>query len=88
MRVTVHAPITHLCPHVEERDLGTIEASWSGDTVELHNFAVTLRAFADVRVTHEELTGRVAAWLREVAGRDAEVVTRWQTAGFDVECRA
>lgn len=88
MRVKVTAPITHLCPHVDERDLGTIEASWAGSEVELHAFAGYLTKWADEKVTHEALTDAVAGHLADLGAESVKVVTRWQTGGFDVEVTA
>jgi NADPH-dependent 7-cyano-7-deazaguanine reductase QueF len=91
MRVTVRAPTTHLCPFVDERDLGTIEASWDHDhelAYDLHTFATYLGMWANEKITHEDLTERTVEHLRDAGCEGVEVVTRWRTAGLDVEVRA
>ena len=88
MRVTVSGPVTHRCPFVDERDLGTFYASWAGDAIELHALASHLTTYAELSVTHEAMTAAIVAWLIAAGGIDVDVVTSWQTAGLSVEVAA
>lgn len=88
MRVTVRRAVTHRCPFVDEIDVGTIEASWSGDAVELHGFAHWLDAMAADKMSHEDYTYGVAEYLKTQGGIGVAVATRWRTAGLDVEVTA
>lgn len=74
--------ITHLCPYREERDVGTVELTFSGPAPELHGLADRLAVFAEVKITHEELTEMLAV------ETGASVVTKWITAGLEVEVQA
>lgn len=86
MRVVVKRVLTHLCPFVDERDLGSIDATWEGSGVELHALASFLDGWADSKVTHEDLTARTLDWLgRNGARPPVAVRTRWETAGLAVE---
>lgn len=78
-------PFTHLCPYKDERDVGTVSATWDGDAVELHAFADYLLGFADERLTHEKASDMVARWLWTHDAENVVVTTTWWTAGFDVE---
>ena len=88
MRVSAERPVTHRCPFVDERDLGTVYASWEGDAVEFHAFAAHLDTYAERAITHETMTTMVAQWLTENGAKDVDVVTSWRTAGLDVEVTA
>lgn len=82
MRTIVRSRITHLCPYREERDVGTVEMTFSGPAPELHGLADRLQVFAEVKITHEELTEMLAV------ETGASVVTKWITAGLEVEVQA
>lgn len=84
MRVKVRRLVTHRCPFRDERDLGTLEASWLGDVVELGAFAEHLDTYADAAITHEDMTQRVRDWLERAGAFDVYVTTDWQTAGLEV----
>lgn len=79
--VTVHAELRHLCPFRDEVDQGHITVSWriDGYTFELHDLAAYFATFHDVTISHEELTGRIAA---ELGDSVVNVTTHWQTAGM------
>lgn len=83
MRTVVTAPITHLCPHVDEIDHGTVRLAFDGPAPELHELRHQLDNFHDQKITHERLTEVLAACFPA-----AEVVTTWMTAGMTVECSA
>lgn len=74
--------IAHVCPHRPEVDRGTLELTFEGPAPELHALAVLVTSFEHEKLTHEELTARLA----QETG--AAVTTRWRTAGFEVEVRA
>lgn len=78
MITTVSGPLRHLCPHVDEVDDGTVEITFFGPAPELHNLATELREYADMKITHEELTKQLAARYK------ASVCTKWHTAGLEV----
>lgn len=82
MRTVVRGYLVHACPHRDEVDQGTVELQFDGPAPELHGLADRLASFADVKITHEELTVRLAV------DTGAAVITRWRTAGFEVEVRA
>lgn len=82
MRTVVSGPIVHRCPHVDETDIGTVEFTFDGPAIELHALAALVGAYADERITHEDLTAALAA------ESGARVTTRFRTAGLDVECSA
>lgn len=85
--MTVTADLIHRCPFVDEVDRGTVEIRWTtaGRTVELHSLTAYLRTWADVQVSHEAVTDRIAAELDRGGIRDVHVTTRWVTAGSAVE---
>jgi hypothetical protein len=82
MEVTVTANLVHLCPHVDELDLGECSLVFIDDAPELHALRRCLDEFRTQRVTHEEVT-RSLAGLYPTA---VSVTTRWRTAGMVVEC--
>ena len=94
MRVSATSSITHLCPYKQERDFGTVEISWTvapgSSPVELHALAEKVQSFTDVHLTHEAVTWDLHQWIDGLVGDSGEVgvVTRWVTAGMDVEVRA
>lgn len=83
MKITVRAPIVHLCPHVNELDVGTVEMTFTGlEAPELHGLRRRLESFAGIKATHEAVT--------DILAQDypnAEIVTYWMTAGMEVEVR-
>lgn len=81
MRTVVTGPITHLCPHKDEVDIGTVTLTWEGEAPELHKLALDLQSFHSWPITHEALTAELA-----VRYPSAKVTTTWQTAGLTVEC--
>jgi NADPH-dependent 7-cyano-7-deazaguanine reductase QueF len=89
MQIIISGPITHLCPYVEEVDVGTVEISchWSPGLTELElgDLSRQLQAYHDTYISHEALTQEIAD---ELADHHPTVVTRWNTAGLAVECRA
>jgi NADPH-dependent 7-cyano-7-deazaguanine reductase QueF len=89
VRVCVDTPIVHLCPFVDEVDIGEAEISWmvSGETIELHSLWKYLADFADARIGHEELVDRIVADLSTLSPRITDVRARltFTTAGFKVE---
>ena len=92
--VTATLPITHRCPFRDELDEGTVTVSWATThhlTIELHSLAAFLAGFADLEISHEDITVRILDRLQSAAeGRapfsvtDVEVSTRWNTAGAEV----
>jgi NADPH-dependent 7-cyano-7-deazaguanine reductase QueF len=88
VRITITSPAAHLCPFKEELDLGHIVIEYDlapdAEPVELHELRAAIDAFASRAVTHEQMTYQ----LTESLPFGATVVSRWHTAGMDVECRA
>lgn len=84
MDVTLTATVTHLCPYMDEVDVGTVTLDYrlDGELIELHDLAGFLRAFHGQRISHEALTEAVAARYPGV-----RVTTAWTTAGIGVVCR-
>lgn len=82
MRVIVRGHVTHHCPYRDEEDRGTVELAFIGPAPELHALAAMLAGFAHEKITHEELTARLAS------DTGAIVTTRWRTAGLEVEVLA
>lgn len=87
MRISVECAVTHLCPYVDERDLGTLRATWEGN-VEFYTLAHRLSAWSDKSATHEEMTASIARSIAELGGACVLVTTTWRTAGFDVTVTA
>jgi NADPH-dependent 7-cyano-7-deazaguanine reductase QueF len=83
--VTVTRAISHLCPYVDEVDIGTISVSWDNDAhrIELHGMGVFLDKWAKERISHEDMTDRIAEHFAPCI-----VVTTWNTAGFVVTVKA
>lgn len=89
VRVTVTAPIRHLCPFKDEIDDGELTLSWRTDhsTVELHSLRHFLGVFADARISHEEVVSEIWGAMNRVDGiRSVSVSTTWRTAGMKVQC--
>lgn len=89
--VTVVGPLTHLCPHVDEVDTGTIEITWTaqGETYEFHSLAEYLAGFADTRMSSEAITDRIRHDLSVVPRiKLVSVTTTWDTAGLAVTVAA
>lgn len=86
-RVTVTAPLVHLCPHVDETDTGTVDIAWTtaGATIELHSLAAHLTSYARQRISHENLTQHLADTLTVPGIADVTVTARFTTAGMAVE---
>lgn len=86
-RVTIAAPVTHLCPHVDEVDEGTVAVAWTtaGATIELHSLAAHLQTYAGQRISHENLTAQLAEALTLPGVADVTVTARFTTAGLAVE---
>lgn len=82
--ITVHRALCHLCPFKEELDEGWVKielSSANGWTTELHSLDEYLQAWADIKISHEELTDTIQ--------QDTEalrVTTYWRTAGMEVVC--
>ncbi|MFC5789574.1 hypothetical protein ACFPPE_06875 [Agromyces tardus] len=85
--ITVHAPLRHLCPFVDEIDNGTVTVEFrvTTTTFEAHALAAYFAEFADTRISHEALTDRI---FTELNAHDGPTVTRvsseWTTAGMNI----
>jgi NADPH-dependent 7-cyano-7-deazaguanine reductase QueF len=82
--ITVRRELRHLCPFKSELDEGRVEielSSATGWTTELHSLDEYLQAWADIKISHEELTDRIAVDTRAI-----RVTTYWRTAGMEVVC--
>lgn len=82
--ITVHAPLRHVCPFRNELDIGQVKlelCSADGWTTELHSLDEYLRAWSDIKISHEELTDQIAVDTRAI-----RVTTYWHTAGMEVSC--
>jgi NADPH-dependent 7-cyano-7-deazaguanine reductase QueF len=81
--VTATFPLRHLCPFKDEADEGRISIKWavSKETFELHSLAEYLAEFADLKISHEELTTRI---FRELGSMVVGIETTWSTAGAEV----
>lgn len=87
--MTVTAPLTHLCPHVDEVDNGTITLTWrvNGYTLELHSLREYLNGFKYAEVSHEEITDLIRHEMSVTPGVEVvSVETTWDTAGMEVKC--
>lgn len=87
--VTVRGGLLHLCPFRDETDVGGVEIVWrvDGMTLELHSLTDYLDAFANSRMSHEEITDRIRHDLSTIDGiKLVSVVTDWNTAGLEVSC--
>lgn len=84
VRVSISAPVKKLCPVKDEKDAGwvTIAYRTGGEAIELHGLAELLATFADRRLSHEDFTAELADAL------NADVSSRWMTAGMEVVCDA
>lgn len=85
--VNVIGQLVHLCPHVPETDVGTVEITWQcgGMTVELHSLTSYLASWADQLISSEEITSQIEADLETLDGIDVlSVETAWVTAGMKV----
>lgn len=84
--VTATGVLKHLCPFVDEEDHGTITVTWKVgvDTIELHALAAYLSRFEQVRISHEDLTARIASELDATGVEIVDIKTSWSTAGFAV----
>lgn len=86
--MTATAPLRHLCPFKNERDVGSAEIAWrtkGGKTLELHELRDYLDSFAEVEISHEELTDRIRRELFELLDV-VSVETTWVTAGMEISC--
>lgn len=82
--ITVYRALRHLCPFKDELDVGRVKlelSSKDGWTTELHSLDEYLAAWADIKISHEELTDQIAMDTRAV-----RVTTYWRTAGMEVRC--
>jgi len=82
--ITICRELRHLCSFTDEVDHGRVEIelrSAHGWTTELHSLDEYLRAWADIKISHEELTDVIAVDTRAV-----RVTTYWRTAGMEVVC--
>lgn len=89
VHMTATCSVTHLCPFKDEVDRGGVTVKWStnGRTFELHALAAYLQAFAEERISHEDLTDRFRRTLAFAPGvTGVEVTTVWETAGMGVTC--
>lgn len=84
--VSATGELVHRCPFVDEVDNGTITITWlpDGETFELHALAEYLRGFENSRLSHEEITDRIAFDLIVPGIVGVTVTTSWTTAGFTV----
>lgn len=89
-KVSATGPLTHICPYRDEVDEGAVKVVWdtdNGSTLELHSLAAYFAAFAEVQISHEDLTTRISDELEALDGpRIESVSTTWDTAGFVVTC--
>jgi NADPH-dependent 7-cyano-7-deazaguanine reductase QueF len=87
--MVVTAPLMHLCPFKDEVDRGDVKITWTtnGNTFELHSLRAYLGAFADLTITHEDLTEQIRRELGAFHGvHNVTVQTSWETAGMGVVC--
>jgi len=84
VRMQITTPVTHLCPFVEEKDVGELVATWEGDEVELHDLSRLLLSFYDTRVSHEDFTETITKAIERKGGIGVQVTTYWETANLEV----
>lgn len=81
----------HLCPFVDEADVGAVTIGWvtsHGETFELHALAGLVAARELERVSHEQWTADLWTALSEGANVTGLVVSSsWVTAGGAVTVR-
>lgn len=81
--------LLHLCPHKDEEDVGSVTITWqcAGGTLELHALAEYLGKYEQCEISHEAITDRIYHDLAALSGiEDVQVLTRWTTAGMEVQC--
>lgn len=83
MTTTITRQVVKRCPYKDEYDVGELVIRFDGPAPEIHDLVARIGKLTAYPITHEEFTSQVAAL---VLG--AHVVTRWQTAGCDVQCEA
>jgi NADPH-dependent 7-cyano-7-deazaguanine reductase QueF len=84
--VRVEARLTHMCPHQDEFDEGTVVIEFPVDdqTLELHGLRAYLDDWADTKISHEELTWTIYRDLAAAGTPPLSVTTEWETAGMKV----
>ncbi|MGI5223015.1 hypothetical protein [Nocardia sp. CA-290969] len=82
-QMIVKGSLRHLCPFKDEDDDGVILLCWEfdGETFELHSLAAYLNSFRHEKVTHEELSHRIAS---DLAPWGVDVRTEFTTAALEV----
>lgn len=91
IRVEVTAALEHLCPVVDERDIGTITIGWTciEATLELHALTTYLQTWRDVRISHEDLVDSIDRYLSAQPGvRVNAISATFTTAGMTVTASA
>lgn len=86
MIVTATANARHLCTYRDGVDTGTVTLTFevddaSGDAPELCAVAAQIFNLESRKISHEDFTRLILE-----ATRASRVVSRWTTAGLDVEC--
>lgn len=79
--------VKHLCPVVEEVDVGDLLVSYTPDEMylELHSFRSFLDGFADREISSEDYTVEVARYVEmHTSPRRLQVQTTWHTAGIEM----
>lgn len=87
--ITATGALRHRCPYRNEIDRGHVTITWrvDGKSYELHSLAEYLSGFADVEVSHEQITDHISHDLSVIAGIELlSVETTWTTAGMEVRC--
>ena len=85
----VHAELDHLCPFRDEVDKGGVAIRWEVQThtFELHSLRAYLDKWADVVISHEDLTESLRVDLSAYPGLTLlSVTTAWDTAGMEIQC--
>jgi len=85
----VHAPLVHRCPFRNEVDRGAVAIRWEVQThtFELHSLRASLESWADVVISHEDLTDALRLVLSGYPGLILQsITTAWDTAGMEIQC--
>lgn len=89
--ITIEGVLVHQCPFKDEKDVGFVKITYTPARLiaEIHSLRAWLDTFADVKISHEELTTRIQAeFSKAMQTTMVEVVTTWRTAEMTVTCRA
>lgn len=86
--VTMEMPVEHLCPFVDEVDLGELTIWFEPllKTVELHAASRWVRRYQRITISHEDLVDEVLTWIvKTVKPAAAAVHGKFVTADIKID---